>query len=249
MSILICRDNEDLMLKKSNAFQYKTLDFTGVSCGQAFNIEDKGDTLLAVPSNESEENPIFTVITNEFGLYSIDSGVSAKLKVSFCDNGMMVVDIIKGAILIKPEDEVLLASRDVSDLPKVDLDAIYWVNADMLLSYKECFSNLQSKYYQDFEFSLLLKGGIKNTLRNFCIRVIGDEVYDISGGHIAVIEAQLKVKEEAKQAKKNFKSIISQSTVSSYDFEEDDYYNDDSDTDVLDDIDYYSDDEDDGSAY
>lgn len=242
MGILVCKDNENLLLTKSNAFQYKELDFTGVTSGQSFEIEDRVDKLVAVPSEGIDEDPIYTVVTDEFGLYAMSDKVSAKVKISFCDNGMMVVSIIEGAILVKPAGDVLLASRGVSNLPKVELDGIFWVNADKLLSYKKYWGTVKENYTQDFEFVFILKGDRKGSLHNFSITLIKDETIDISGGNVAVIEAQLKAKEEAKQVKKSFSSMVNQSKKPLYEF-------DDDDNDSEDEFNYYDDDVDDGSAY
>lgn len=239
--ILVCKDNEDLALKKHRAFQYKDIDLTALRCGSAFSIEDKGDKLVGVESEIEDEEPVYTIVTNEFGLYAMSSGVQAKVKISFCDNGMMIVDVLEGAVLIKPAEEVLLASRGVSDLPNVDLNSILWVNADKILAYAQYWEGLKSKHTQDFEYVFVLRGENRNGLESFGIKAVPDETIDISGGHIAVLEAQMQVKEEARQAKRGFNALVEQASASSYEFDEDeeeDYEDTEEDDDV-----------DDGSGY
>lgn len=238
--ILVCKDDENLYLKKSRAFQYKDIDLTSITCGGAFSLEDNGEKLVGVSDNSaSDEEPIYTIVTNEFGLYEKSGGVKAKVKVSFCDNGMMVVDVLEGAVLIKPDEEVLLASRGVSELPSVNLDKILWVNADRLLSYAEYWGNLEMRHVQDFEFVFVLSGENNGGLTSFGIKEISDETVDISGGHIAVLERQIQLKEEAKQAKKGFNELVKEFSSSGYEFDdEDDEDEDDEDEDFYDDDEY-----------
>lgn len=242
--ILVCKDNEDLKLSKNKAFQYKDIDLSALKCGCSFEIQDMGDKLVGVevPMDESEE-PIYTVVTKEFGMYAMSSGVKAKVKISFCDDGMMIIDVLEGAILIKPENEILLASRGVSDLPNVKTDGINWINAEDLLSYKNYWGDMKEKYFQDFEFTLVIKGEVRNKFSSFGCLLVSEEVIDISGGAIAVIEAQLQLKEEAKQVRKGFSEIVSQASGSSYEFDDDDNDEDDESDNA------YEDDADDGSNY
>jgi len=234
--ILVCKENENLLLTKSKALKYKEVDLTSLTCGNPFDVLDKEDKLVGVSSDDISENPIYSIVTNEFGLYAKSSGVTAKVKISFCDDGMMIVDILDGAIIVKPEDDVLLASRGVSELPQVDLNNIYWVNADMLLAYRKYWKDLQASHTQDFEFVFVLSGETKGALQSFGIQLVTDEVIDISGGAIATLQAMLEKKEEARQVKKGFANLLQQ-VSSGYDF-----YGDDDDDD--DDEDYDEDDSD-----
>ena len=240
--ILVCKQNENLLLKKSKAFKYREIDLTALSCGASFDIEDKGDKLVGVSADEVDENPIYSIVTKEFGVYAKSAGVKSKIKVSFCDDGMMIVDVIEGGILIKPEEDVLLASRGVSEMPEVNLDNIYWVNADMLLSYKQYWSELKSIYTQDFEFIFKICGEVKNGLTSFGIQLIEEEVVDISGGEIAVLEAQIQQKEEAKRIKNGYNNIFG-NTSKGYEFDDDDDEDEDEEDEDEDD------DFDDGSNY
>lgn len=241
--ILVCKDNQKLLLTKDRAFKYKTLDFLGVKCGQAFSIEDNDNSLKAVAEElNTQEEPIYSVVTKEFGLYAMSTGVSAKIKVSFCDDGYMIVDVLEGAILIKPEDDILLASRGISDLPNVHADGIEWVNADKLLSFKQFWGSMKDKYIQDFEYVFTIRGEVKGGLSSFGLKIEPDEVIDISGGAIATIEANAKMKEEAKQVKNSFKEIVNSAT-SGYEFDDDD------DEDEEEYIEQEDDDFDDGSNY
>lgn len=229
-NILVCKQNENLLLKKSKAFKYKEIDLTALNCGTAFDLEDKEDKLVGVATDDVEENPIYSIVTNEFGLYAKSSNVKAKVKISFCDDGMMIVDVLDGAVIIKPEDDILLASRGVSELPQVNLDSIYWVNTDTLLSYRKYWKKLQSSHPQDFEFVFVLSGENRGGLTSFGIQLVTDEVIDISGGAIAVLESQMEKKEEAKQVKKGFNSLLQQtSSASGYEFDDDDEDEEDED--------------------
>ena len=246
--ILVCKDNEDLNLKKSKAFQYKSIDLTSLSCGSLFNIEDAGEKLVGVANETGQaDEPIYTIVANEFGLYAMSDGISAKVKVSFCDNDMMVIDVLEGAVLIKPEDDVLLVSRGETQLPNVNLEKILWVNADMLLSYARYWGELKSRYVQDFEYVFVLKGENRDgKLESFGIKLVEEEVVDISGGKIAVLEAQLKAKEEALQAKKNFANLMKHYENTSYEFDDDDDYEEEDEEDSED---IYEEEVDDGSGY
>lgn len=218
-SILVCSSNENLVLKRSKALQYKLIDLSGLSCGEFFDFVDSGEELTGIVTEE-QENPVYTLVTKEFGLYGFSNGVSTKVKINFCDNGMMMVDVIEGAVLIRPEGEVLLASRNVDGLPDVNVDEIFWVDAEKLLSYRSYWDGLKSKYIQDFEYVFELKGGKRNNLNSFSVKLIKDEVIDISGGHISAIEARLKTKEDAKIAKAAFDNLF-RSSNTPLEFEDD----------------------------
>lgn len=242
--ILVCKDDEDLVLKKSRAFKYKEVNFSGVQCSSAFHIEDGDNSLTAVTDElDTSEEPIYSIITDEFGLYAMSQGVSAKLKISFCDNGKMIVDVLEGGILIKPDRDILLASRGVESMPAVKADGIRWVNASDILSFKEFWGSMKDKYIQDFEYVFVVKGEMRNGLSSLSIRIETDETIDISGGKIATLEAQLQLKDEAKQAKNTFKDLVSNTSGSGYDFDDEDD-EEDSEEDQNDDDDF-----DDGSSY
>lgn len=244
--ILVCRDNEELLLKKSNAFQYKEVDLSSLACGTTFSMKGLEDKLLGEKVEEDDGEPVYTLVTKEFGLYAKSNGVDAKVKISFCDNGLMLVDVLEGALLFKPEEEILLVSRGVSSLPSINLSNILWVNADKLLSFAQYWGDFKSRYTQDFEYVFVLGGETKSGLDSFSIRCINDETIDISGGAIAVLEAQMKVKEEAKEAERSFMSLLQQSSSSSYEFDDDDEDDeDDEDYEDDEDDDYYWD----GSNY
>lgn len=77
--ILVCKENENLLLTKSKALKYKEVDLTSLTCGSPFDILDKEDKLVGV-SDDISENPIYSIVTDEFGLYAKSSGVTAKVK-------------------------------------------------------------------------------------------------------------------------------------------------------------------------
>lgn len=242
--ILVCKDDEDLVLKKSKAFKYKEVNFSGIQCSSVFSIED-GDSSLTAVTDELDQNeePIYSIITDEFGLYAMSQGVSAKLKISFCDDGKMIVDVLEGGILIKPEGDILLASRGVESMPAVQTEGINWVNASDILAFKKYWGSLKDTYIQDFEYVFVVKGEMRNKLSSFSIKIETDEVVDISGGKIATLEAQLQLKDEAKKAKNAFKDLVSNISGSGYEFDDEDD-EEDSEEDQNDDDDF-----DDGSSY
>lgn len=243
--ILVCKHDEDLMLTKSKGLNITTIDFTELSCGDTFSVKEENNKYIGVTESETDDNPIFSVVTNEFGLYAQSKGVKAKIKVSFCDGGMLIIDVLEGGILIKPEDEVLLVSRNMDNVPEVNLDSICWVTADTLLSFKQYWGKYKSLYNQSFEFVFEVSGELKyDELRSLNIRLISDEVVDISGGAIAVIEARDKKKEEARKVVKGYNTYLNAvNSSSNFEFEDDE----DIDTDE-----YIEDDDDfdeDGSSY
>ena len=236
-SILVCKEDEQMVLTKSNAYRFKTVDLSNIKCGDAFElVEDQNDfnKLIGVPADIEDEEPMYTILTNEFGLYAMDKDVSAKIKVSFCDNGMMLVTVIEGAVLIKPADDILLASRGVEELPDVKLDNVLWVDAEKILAYAKYWGNVKGRLTQDFEFMFNVKGKVLNGYSSFGIKSIEEEDVDISGGYSIILENEILAKEQARNIKKEFNSMT-QKVSSSYTFDDDDedeiYYEEDDDED------------------
>lgn len=243
-NVLVCKDGQELKLNRSKAHKFTTIDLTELGCGKSFEFEAREDSLHGVPAEMPEEMR-YTLVTKEFGVYAMKDKVSAKIKVRFCDDGVMVVDLIEGAVLIKPEDDILLASVGVSSLPAVNEDEILWVDADKLLSYRQYWGGLKSSMTQDFEYVFIIKGGKIGGIESFGLRQITDETIDISGGYIAALEAELKKKEDAKKIQRGFAEIVAGSSVSGYAFDDDDEDLDAEDEYVEDEDDDFND----GSSY
>lgn len=242
--VLVCKDDENLLLTRSKAHKFNKIDLTEIGCGKSFEFEAGDDSIVGVPAEQSD-NLKYTIVTKEFGLYAMKDKVSAKVKVRFCDDGMMVIDLIEGAVLIKPEDDVLLASVGVSELPSVVADNILWIDADKLLAYRDYWKGFKSSMVQDFEYMFILKGERISNTESFGVRLLNDETIDISGGYIAALEADKAKKEAAKKVQKGFAEIIAGSSVSGYSFDDDDDY----DEDESEEDEYEDDDYDDGSNY
>lgn len=233
MNVLVCGQGENLVLGKSKAFKYKELDFTGVSCGQAFCMDETENSLVAhVDSTKNADDVTYSIITDEFGLYAMSERIHAKVKVSFCDNGKMIVDLLDGIILIHPEDEIMSVSKNITEAPEVVLDRVLWVDANMILEYAQYWGTLKSNHIQDFEFVLDLKGEKRGTLDSFGLKHIKEETIDISGGHIAMLEMEMRKKEEEKEKKEmlhnqavnvqnGFADLVSQYKDKSYEFDDD----------------------------
>lgn len=234
MNVLVCGQGENLVLGKSKAFKYKELDFTGVSCGQAFHMDETENSLVAhVDSTKNADDVTYSIITDEFGLYAMSERIHAKVKVSFCDNGKMIVDLLDGIILIHPEDEIMSVSKNITEAPEVVLDRVLWVDANMILEYAQYWGTLKSNHIQDFEFVLDLKGEKRGTLESFGLKHIKEETIDISGGHIAMLEMEMRKKEEEREKKEmlhnqavnvqnGFADLVSQYKDKSYEFDDDD---------------------------
>lgn len=244
MAILVCKTDESLVLSRSKASHIKEINFNELKNGNSFNIVEEDGKFIGVASEEQEgdeDNPIYTFVTNEFGLYGMSHGMSAKIKIRFCDKGMMVIDLIQGGILVRPEDKVLLGTRGIETAPALNLNEIYWVNMDKLLSYAKYWLGLKSTYIYDFEYTFTVKGECINGMSHFGVHPHNDEDIDISGGAIAAVEAQLQAKAAAKQSRDWFNSLVAESSGSNYEFDDEDDYDDTEDE--------YEDDDYDGSDY
>lgn len=245
-TIFVCKNNCSKKVTRSKALTYKSLDLSNLTTGQALDLNFSDGVIKGVPKESvTSDNPTYTILTDEFGVYAESKGVKAKIKVIFNDDGLMLVEVIDGGIFIKPEDNILFASRNMETAPAVDTDNILWVNADKLLSYRRYWNNKRGSYPQDFAFVFEISGEYVGSpctsrLETFTLRLLADEVEDISDGAIAVIEMQEKVHEEAQSAKKGFESLLqAHNNSEGYDFDDDD--DDEEDEDEDDDFEDYFD--------
>lgn len=230
---------ENTIINRKKCHGYKHIKFDeGVETGSVITMETEDDTLLIKATGEQ---PVvgtqYTFLTREFGLYGGD--LTAKVSIIFCDDGLMLVTLKEGSILITHEDQILQPAVGGDTYPPVYTDEILWVNADTLLSGKKYFGDdLQQVHWQDFEYVFTLSGGIKNGLRSFKCKHHYAEYIDLSLGYIDEMHKVIEKRQEAKSAK-NMMDMFQKAPSTGFVFDDDDeedysYEDDDDDADAMD---------------
>lgn len=191
-------------IPRTCAHGYKSITIDpDVQLAAPYEFQTDGDTLVAMPVDAAEgEVDCYTMLCSEFGLIGGSTGARSQVSVIFCDNGMMLVTLYHGCLVMNLDDQLLMpiVGNDVVQ-PKVVKSQIMWVNADKLMGYKQYLGE-KGYFMYDYEFMLELGGDNIKGMGNFIFRQIDGETIDISRGYIAQYEQNQIKKQEANEAKK-----------------------------------------------
>lgn len=203
------------IITRAKAKGYKSISLDdSVQMTSALTVTSKADKLLISGSEGHDEEAQYMFVCKEFGLIAYNS-ITAKVHVTFCDNGLMLVTLLDGALILRIEDEngeqslIAPSVNLVNGLPSTSEEDVYWVNADKLMSFAKYWGDKASFIY-DFEFAFELRGDRVGGVSNFKLIHLTDEDIDMSAGAFAMY---LKKQEDKEQAKRS-REIMSQLTQS-----------------------------------
>lgn len=243
--MIILDDNPQRVIERKRALGIKRIVISDeVLRGDEIesDFDDSGEfAVLNINKSDKQQldengDPIYTFVTKEFGLYGLDKGFRSLIEIKFCDDGIMFINLIAGSIAIRPEGNILKASRamDSSKIPNCTAKDILWVNAEKLLKYVGYLAKFADRYPYDYEYFIEIGGSYVDRMESISVRKHCDAT-DISCGALAIKEAEEQNKAQAKEARKMarmFMNYQSSSGVSEFDCGDDeDYDNDDDDDD------------------
>lgn len=177
-------------------------------CEVLINAVDTGES--GVLSVTQDNNPVegveapLTFLVNEFGLFGWKAGLKSKIQVALCD-GAMLITLIEGAIAVRLDGRVLVASRGISeaDIPPCHLDTINWVSVNSLTSLSTRMNRvapLCDRYPFDYIFTYIVGGENSNNDHFISIQPDGEAI-DISSGKLTAIELAIAERERVAKAK------------------------------------------------
>ncbi len=202
----------------------------GLTTGSLIEVVKQDGKISIVESKEvdnTDEEPLYTFITKEIGLYNGDKDSKLRSAVSLivCDE-YIVVTLFQGSIVFKPSagEGEMVASRDAVDLPICKTDEINWVGVQDILSFiteKDCYGKYCDKYPFDYEYLVGISGAKKYNCTSFGMKKLKDSL-DISGGVLAMKEVNDNLKEDMKKVKE-MKNMFTQQNSGEleFDFDED----------------------------
>lgn len=177
-----------------------------VQRGDEVEMQADGDELVIFRKENQEvaegEEPVYTFITKEFGLYGAEKGFKSLIELKVCDD-VMIVNLIAGSIVIRPEGNLMKASRAVgqAQLPPCVAEDVLWIDVEKILGYLKNFAKYADKYPYDYEYFLEIGGSNENNMSCFRIKKHCDAT-DISCGALAIKEDEEARKADAKEARK-----------------------------------------------
>lgn len=248
--MIIFEDNQERVITRRRALGVQNIKINNdVQRGDEVEYiyqetENGRDMVIAKTENvqlDETGEPIYTFITKEFGLFGFEKGFKSLIEVKFCDEGTMIITLIAGSIVIRPDGNIIKASRAVGDssVPNCKSDEILWINAEKLIQYVGYLAKFASRYPYDYEYYMEIGGSYEGHLESFKIREV-HEANDISYGALAVVEAKEKRKEDAKQARKAVRLLSSynnnhtSNNSDDFDFDDDEDDSDDFDDEEFD---------------
>lgn len=205
-----------------------------VNPADAITMRTEGTTLLIEKATEdSDEEPVYCILCKDFGLFGFESKLSSKLSYILCDDGWMLITLIRGAFVVNLNNRLLMPSVGVDKLPTLRENEVFWVDKELLYRYSQ-YMKEKSHFPYDFEFFVELSGAIIGGLSSFKYFHSNAEDIDLSLGTFAQYLQNEENKKNAKEAKKLQKQIIQSSSNMEFDDEDD---GDDNSDDVWDDED------------
>lgn len=252
---------KDGIVTRNKALGYKMMQVAadvdnGDEVDMAFSdnaiVISKSDTQLSGNENENEEEAEISMLIKEFGVFG---GVHSQLEVTLCD-GAMLVTLVKGAIDINIDGQVMLASRGVSidNICKQNSSEIIWVGLQHMLRNCAFWCNANSEFPYDYVYLIDVWGDSTNGA-TVSMRPTKKDAFliDISNGGLELLEKQREVKSQMEllnsmMGKKKstrgdrleIPNVASKPSVESDDIDYDASLYDDDDDDDDDDIDDFS---------
>lgn len=226
-------------IPRINAKGYKRVVISDeLEMAMPFEFQSDGDDLVAVPAElEEGAGECYTMLCREFGLVGGSKGQRSKVSVIFCDDGLMLVTLYHGCLVMNLDHQLLMPMvGDDVEQPRVVNSDIMWVNADKLMGYKQ-YIGTKGYFLYDHEFMLELGGDNVKGMGNFIFRLLEDETLDISMGFVAQYEQTQMMKQQALEAKKMAAAVISGQWGSGYDFDDEPEYDEPDETEEDDDDD------------
>lgn len=143
------------------ALGFKSLEIEEgvVSCNNCCGVFLEDDKLVCRerenPTVEEKNEMVF--LLDRFGVFG---NFPNKVEIILCD-GFLLVNLIKGAILVRVGDTYRIASKGIpeSSIPKLNMKQVSWVNTGTILHNKVNWGKGCNAYPLDFTYSLTLLGG------------------------------------------------------------------------------------------
>jgi len=153
-----------------------------------------------IESNPNEPSTEVTLVTNEIGLFG-GNKLETIIDVVLMGESM-VVTIVKGAVVIKPDENAMIASNQVyaEQLPDFRLEDVVWVSADYLRGFCTRFGKYADMYTEDYLYELSVSGGIIGGMSSIVVSKYADSC-DMSLGKFAELERREEVHQQALKAK------------------------------------------------
>ena len=222
-------------ITRSKALNYKTLVIEdGVEPGDQTDIKFMENTINLVKSDREKpsfeevygeggssngkEEPDFLFVVKEFGVFK---EIPNEVQLIFCDE-YMLVDLIKGAIIIELDGKPLLVTRGDVKVPYYSMDNVVYLNPVDLGGFVSNWhkDGCKAKYTQDYLYSAIVRGTIVNNAGDYPARnlTIGkmknpDGTYanpiDISGGKIAFIAEREADAQRSRAVKSALRTAVS----------------------------------------
>ena len=195
---------KDGVVTRSKALGYKTMQIAAdVENGDEVDMGFSDDAIVISKSavqlsdndneKENEEEAEISMLIKEFGVFG---GVHSQLEVTLCD-GAMLVTLVKGAIDINIDGQVMLASRGVSidNICKQNSSEIIWVGLQQLLRNCAFWCNANSEFPYDYVYMIDVCGDSTNGATVTMRPTVKDAfLIDISNGSFELLEKQREAK-------------------------------------------------------
>lgn len=190
------------MLSRGLSHGYKSLIMDeDLGMGNLINFETSEEALVMSPvdGNADLSNDAITFICDSFGVCNIKS----KISIIFCDDGKMLVTLYYGMLHINYDGVVVSPACGITEDVSMR-SGIKWVDMDTILAMRQYFgTELQQRYYQDFEYFFEVCGGSdKNNCATWSCRCLKDEYIDMSLGFIAETEIKIMRRERQREVNK-----------------------------------------------
>lgn len=195
---------KDGVVTRSKALGYKTMQIAadvenGDEVDMGFSddaiVINKSAVQLSDKENENDEEAEISMLIKEFGVFG---GVHSQLEVTLCD-GAMLVTLVKGAIDINIDGQVMLASRGVSidNICKQNSSEIIWVSLQHLLRNCAFWCNANSEFPYDYIYLIDVCGDSTNGATVTMRPTVKDAfLIDISNCRFELLEKQRETKSQ-----------------------------------------------------
>lgn len=227
--MFIFDNSVERVLTRNKALGYKSFvigDDVTSGCEADMSLDNENGCICinrATAVEATDEEPEITLVLKEFGVFS---NIQSEIEVTICDK-YMVVTLIKGAIDVNLDGNVMMASRgvDVDKITCQSMDSVVWIDVETLLSFTQFWCGENKDYPYDYIYRIFVSGNNSGTRTLRMTPVKPNEfLLDISNGALEVINQKRMLKAEIDRVRNEAKMVLNPKNYEKTIVEDDDEF-------------------------
>ena len=187
-------DDAPKELSRKGAKQYNLLQINAKT-NDFVDIDYTANKIVLnkVKANTKDVDVVYFILCNKIGFTDYASGKVAKFNILFCNDDYMLITLFSGTLFFETSKGISTYSVGLAKEPKIKEENILWKTKKEFVEFVGYWDILHS-YLYDFHFMVTVKGGIKNDVSDFMIKLHKEDSTDFTKGEYAKAYEQYLIK-------------------------------------------------------